>query len=77
VLEGAGLIARGRAAQWRPCRLEAGPRKEVAGWAEPYRRFREESSNGLDDSLGLGKWKSSELKDKNREQKHGAEQPRQ
>jgi DNA-binding transcriptional ArsR family regulator len=39
VLERAGLIARGREAQWRPCRLEAGPLKEVADWAELYRRF--------------------------------------
>ena len=39
VLERAGLIARGRTAQWRPCRLEAGPLKEVADWVEHYRRF--------------------------------------
>jgi DNA-binding transcriptional ArsR family regulator len=39
VLERAGLIARGREAQWRPCRLEAAPLKEVAEWAEGYRRF--------------------------------------
>ncbi|PWT82146.1 MAG: transcriptional regulator [Acidobacteria bacterium] len=39
VLERAGLIARGREAQWRPCRLEAGPLKEAANWIEEYRRF--------------------------------------
>jgi DNA-binding transcriptional ArsR family regulator len=39
VLERAGLIARGREAQWRPCRLEAGPLKEAAIWIEEYRRF--------------------------------------
>ena len=39
VLERAGLIVRGRAAQWRPCRLQAAPLKEVADWAEHYRRF--------------------------------------
>jgi DNA-binding transcriptional ArsR family regulator len=39
VLERAGLIARGREAQWRPCRLEAGPLKEAASWIEGYRRF--------------------------------------
>ncbi|HZP04037.1 MAG TPA: metalloregulator ArsR/SmtB family transcription factor [Terracidiphilus sp.] len=39
VLEHAGLIVRGREAQWRPCRLEAGPLKEVASWVEEYRRF--------------------------------------
>src|SRR6266702_4268706 len=38
VLERAGLIARGREAQWRPCRIEAGPLKDVAGWVEHYRR---------------------------------------
>jgi DNA-binding transcriptional ArsR family regulator len=42
VLEQAGLIARGREAQWRPCRLEADPLKEVADWVEGYRRFWEE-----------------------------------
>jgi DNA-binding transcriptional ArsR family regulator len=39
VLERAGLIARGREAQWRPCRLEADPLREVADWVEGYRRF--------------------------------------
>jgi DNA-binding transcriptional ArsR family regulator len=48
VLERAGLIARGRDAQWRPCRLQAGPLKDVAGWIEHYRRFWEESLDRLD-----------------------------
>jgi DNA-binding transcriptional ArsR family regulator len=65
VLEQAGLIARGREAQWRPCRLEAGPLKEVAKWVEHYRRFWDQSFNRLDDYLG-------ELK--NKEQKHGRKQ---
>ena len=52
VLERAGLIARGREAQWRPCRLDAGPLKEVAGWVEHYRRFWEQSFNRLDAYLG-------------------------
>ena len=39
VLERAGLITRAREAQWRPCRLEAGPLKEAASWIEEYRRF--------------------------------------
>jgi DNA-binding transcriptional ArsR family regulator len=39
VLERAGLIARGREAQWRPCRLHAAPLREAAGWIEEYRRF--------------------------------------
>jgi DNA-binding transcriptional ArsR family regulator len=43
VLERAGLITRGREAQWRPCRLEADPLREVADWVEGYRRFWEES----------------------------------
>ena len=59
VLEGAGLISRGRERQWRPARLEAGPLKEVAEWTERYRRFWEESYERLDEYLdelqGLGK----------------------
>lgn len=39
VLERAGLVARGREAQWRPCRLNARPLKEAANWIEEYRRF--------------------------------------
>jgi DNA-binding transcriptional ArsR family regulator len=68
VLERAGLIARGREAQWRPCRLEAGPLKDVADWAQHYRRFWEESFDRLDDYL-------RELKSK--EKKHGAKQGKQ
>lgn len=51
VLENAGLIVRGREAQWRPCRLEAGPLKEVAGWVEHYRRFWEQRLDRLDNYL--------------------------
>jgi len=51
VLERAGLIARGRQAQWRPCRLEAGPLKEVADFTERYRRFWEESLDRLENYL--------------------------
>ena len=51
VLERAGLIARSRERQWRPARLEAGPLKEVAEWAEGYRRFWEESYDRLDEYL--------------------------
>ncbi len=51
VLERAGLIARGREAQWRPCRLEAAPLKEAANWLEEYRRFWEESFDRLDEYL--------------------------
>jgi hypothetical protein len=51
VLERAGLIARGREAQWRPCRLEGEPLRDVAQWMEPYRRFWDESFERLDDYL--------------------------
>jgi DNA-binding transcriptional ArsR family regulator len=51
VLERAGLIVRGKEAQWRPCRLEAGPLKEVADWVAHYRRFWEKSLDRLDDYL--------------------------
>ena len=48
VLERAGLISRGREAQWRPCRLEAAPLKEVAEWAERYRAIWEGRLDRLD-----------------------------
>ena len=51
VLERAGLIARGREAQWRPCRLEAGPLKDIADWVDHYRHFWEQSFDRLDDYL--------------------------
>jgi DNA-binding transcriptional ArsR family regulator len=51
VLEHAGLISRGRQAQWRPCRLEAEPLKNVAEWVERYRQFWEESFDRLDEYL--------------------------
>ena len=51
VLERAGLITRGRQAQWRPCRLEAGALKEADDWLEHYRRFWEQSFDRLDDYL--------------------------
>ena len=51
VLERAGLISRGRQAQWRPCRLEAKPLAEAADWVDRYREFWEESFNRLDDYL--------------------------
>src|SRR5690348_12368075 len=51
VLERAGLITRGREAQWRPARLEARRLKEVADWVAHYRRFWEQSLDRLDDYL--------------------------
>jgi L-lactate utilization protein LutB len=64
VLERAGLIARSREAQWRPCRLEVAPLKEVAEWAESYRRFWDESYERLDEYL-------QDLKRKERNHGHG------
>src|SRR5262245_65764595 len=51
VLERAGLIARGRDAQWRPCRLEAGPLQTAVQWMEQYRRFWQERYEQLDGYL--------------------------
>ena len=51
VLERAGLIAKTREAQWRLCRLEGAPLREVAGWMEAYRRFWDESFSRLDEHL--------------------------
>lgn len=51
VLERAGLITRGREAQWRPCRLEAKPLQDAAGWIEQYRRFWEVRLDRLEDYL--------------------------
>ena len=60
VLERAGLIARSREAQWRPCQLSAGPLKEVADWAEHYRRFFEQSFDRLD--IYLREMKEKQIK---------------
>ena len=51
VLETAGLISRGRQAQWRPCHLEAEPLEAVTEWLEDYRRFWDRSFKGLNDYL--------------------------
>jgi len=51
VLEGAGLISRSREAQWRPCRIEGAPLRDIAGWMEEYRRFWDTSFNRLDHYL--------------------------
>jgi DNA-binding transcriptional ArsR family regulator len=68
VLERAGLIARGREAQWRPCRLQAGPLQDVAGWIEHYRHFWEESFDRLD--VYLRELKQKESGNKKKERKH-------
>ena len=63
VLENAGLIARGRDAQWRPCRLDAGPLREIADWVDHYRRHWEQSFDRLDAYL-------HELQKKEKETRH-------
>jgi len=60
VLEGAGLIERGREAQWRPARLDAAPLKEVSEWTDGFRSFWDASYDRLDTYL-------NEMKEK----KHG------
>lgn len=64
VLERAGLITRGREAQWRPCRLKASPLKDVAGWVAHYRRFWERNFERLDRYL-------IELQETEEENRHG------
>jgi DNA-binding transcriptional ArsR family regulator len=66
VLERAGLIARSREAQWRPCQLEARPLKEVSEWVERYRRFWQESFDRLDEYLADWKGKEQEHAGKKR-----------
>ncbi|HEX4369432.1 MAG TPA: metalloregulator ArsR/SmtB family transcription factor [Rhodopila sp.] len=53
VLERAGLITRGREAQWRPCKLDGAALKDVADWLEPYRRFWEERLDRLEEHLRM------------------------
>ena len=64
VLERAGLITRGREAQWRPCRLKAKPLKEASVWIDRYRQFWEGSFDRLDDYL-----KDLQAEDKKRDRK--------
>jgi len=74
VLERAGLIARGREAQWRPCRLEAAPLKDVSAWVDEYRRFWEESFDRLEEYLQQmkrGEQKQVKAKRINKEKRHG------
>jgi DNA-binding transcriptional ArsR family regulator len=72
VLEQAGLIERGRDAQWRPCRIAAGPLKEVADWVGRYRRHWEESLDRLDEYLRELQNRESQNRQLNpKEKKHG------
>jgi DNA-binding transcriptional ArsR family regulator len=64
VLERDGLITRRRRAQWRPCRIEAGPLKDAAQWLEHYRRFWDESFDRLGEYLD--ELQSGERKDGDR-----------
>jgi DNA-binding transcriptional ArsR family regulator len=74
VLERAGLIARSREAQWRPCQLNARPLKEVADWAEHYRKFFEQSFDRLDIYLRGLKEKQAQAKDLTQREKRGENQ---
>ena len=75
VLQRAGLIARSREAQWRPCRIEPRPLKEVDAWLEHYRRFYDESFDRLGDYLN--KLQAKELKASKGSERHGRKkQPR-
>jgi len=67
VLERAGLVARSREAQWRPCRIEAAPLKDVAEWVENYRSIWEQRLDRLEDYL-------RELQAK--EKRHGRKRPK-
>jgi DNA-binding transcriptional ArsR family regulator len=67
VLERAGLIARGREAQWRPCRLDGEPLRDVADWMERYRRFWDETFDRLDDYLQSVQPVQKETKDDERQ----------
>ncbi len=63
VLERAGLVTRGREAQWRPCKLEAGPLKDATDWLERYRQFWEQSLDRLErylDELQMTRTKNGE-----------------
>jgi DNA-binding transcriptional ArsR family regulator len=75
VLERAGLIARGRDAQWRPARLKATRLKEVADWVEGYRQFWEESFDRLDEYLqelqATDKQKAAKKPQQKKENKNG------
>ena len=58
VLEGAGLVSRGKEAQWRPCHLEAKPLAAAQSWIEEYRRFWERNLDSLGDYLKTMQTKS-------------------
>jgi len=75
VLEQAGLISRGREAQWRPCKLNPEPLQKAAGWLEEYRQFWEQSFDRLDSGLQTLQAEQSVIKPgkkkKKKEKHHG------
>jgi len=72
VLEKAGLITRGRHAQWRPCRLKAAPLQEVSDWVEQYRRHWEERLDRLGEYLKeLQAQEAVDAAPRSKEKKHG------
>lgn len=75
VLEQAGLISRGREAQWRPCKLNPEPLHHAADWLEEYRKFWEQSFDRLDSYLQTLQAKQptqkSSKKKKKKEKHHG------
>ena len=71
VLERAGLIARGRTAQWRPCRIEPQALKSIDEWLEHYRRFFDESFDRL--NVYLKQLQAKDAKDGKKEDEHGGE----
>ena len=74
VLESAGLIARGREAQRRPCTLKAEPLRQVTGWLEEYRQYWEQSFDQLDGLLQKIQAEEAGTKDKKKrkkEKRHG------
>jgi DNA-binding transcriptional ArsR family regulator len=73
VLERAGLIARGRAAQWRPCRIEPGALKDIDDWLAHYRRFFDESFDRLDDYLKTLQAKTDDAGNDNKDASDGGE----
>ena len=77
VLERAGLIARSREAQWRPCKLKAEPLRQAAGWLDEYRRFWEESFDRLDEYLQRVQAEQKQTKGRTKQKKGEARWPQQ
>lgn len=70
VLERAGLVTKTRDAQWRPCKLNGAPLKDVSNWMEQYRRFWEESFDRLEEYLKTVTSKTVTSKDVTKGKKH-------